>query len=182
MATWIAFFSQTGSEIVELSNQLQRVPDLIVHNRSTKISPHVYDLGTVLMSGTHSLLMDYFSNSNVYGEKETIITLHGYLRLLPPSVVNKYEIYNGHPGLFDRYPSLKGMDPQEKTWENRLDYPIVGSVVHRVNELVDDGEVVSKVEIENQFYTKNGLYSGLRKTSLEAWVNFLKVKLNETGD
>jgi hypothetical protein len=29
---WVAFFSQTGSEIVELSKSIKRKPDLIVTN------------------------------------------------------------------------------------------------------------------------------------------------------
>ena len=32
MAKWIAFFSQTGSEIVNISKAIGRVPDLIVTN------------------------------------------------------------------------------------------------------------------------------------------------------
>ena len=30
---WIALFSQTGQQIIDISNQIDRIPDLIISNR-----------------------------------------------------------------------------------------------------------------------------------------------------
>ena len=48
---WIAFFSQTGSEIVELSKQLGRKPDLVVTNNfeeKVKFHPGIRELGVTI--------------------------------------------------------------------------------------------------------------------------------------
>ena len=179
--TWIAFFSQTGSEIVNLSKELGRKPDLIVTDndeggyRGTLWHPGVRELGVTVMYAKHDRLVEYFANSNVYKPEDTLITLHGYLRIVPPSMCDKYEMYNGHPGLITYCPELKGKDPQERTWAGN--YPIIGSVVHKVTEGVDEGEVVSAVAYSNRSESKDELYSKLKQSSLEAWLWFLRGKL-----
>ena len=52
----------------------------------------------------------------------TLITLNGWLRIVPPDKCAKYNIYNGHPGLITKYPELKGKDPQQRMWENIHEY------------------------------------------------------------
>lgn len=181
MAKWIAFFSQTGSEIVNIANALGRVPDLVVTNnedgayKDIKWHPGIRELGTTIMYARHDRLVEYFAGNNVYDPKDTLITLHGYLRIIPPNVCNKYEMYNGHPGLITHYPELKGKDPQERTWEGN--YHCIGSVVHKVTEGVDEGEVVSSVAYTNRSESKDELYLKLKQSSLEAWLWFLKGKL-----
>ena len=62
----IAFFSQTGSEIVELSKAIDRKPTLIVTNREPyqlNLHPELKSLGTV-MYANHNRLMEYFENPN----------------------------------------------------------------------------------------------------------------------
>lgn len=181
MAKWIAFFSQTGSEIVNISKAIGRVPDLIVTNndeggyRGITWHPGIRELGTTIMYAQHDRIVDYFSNANGYIPKDTIMTLHGYLRIIPPSMCNKYEMYNGHPALITHYPELKGKDPQERTREGN--YNTIGSVVHHVTEGVDEGEVVSSVAYANRSNSKDELYSKLKQSSLEAWLWFLRGKL-----
>lgn len=181
MAKWIAFFSQTGSEIVNLSNALGVVPDLIVTDndegvyRNIKWHPDLRSLGTTIMYAKHPRLMEYFIDTHLYPPADTIITLHGYLRIIPKEVCNKYEMYNGHPALITHYPELKGKDPQERTWDSN--YHTIGSVVHKVTEGVDEGEVISSVAYSNRCNSKDELYSKLKQSSLEAWLWFLKGKL-----
>ena len=98
---WVAFFSQTGSEIVELSKSIRRKPDLLVTNNfeeKIKFHPGIRDLGVTILSAKHDLLMNYVRNQGVYNVPQTLISLHGYLRILPADICEKYEIYNGHPG------------------------------------------------------------------------------------
>jgi folate-dependent phosphoribosylglycinamide formyltransferase PurN len=113
-------------------------------------------------------------------EVDTLVTLNGWLRIVPPDKCSKFNIYNGHPGLITKYPELKGKDPQQRTWDNLHKYEYIGSVVHKVVEEVDAGEV----EEEESVYTANNtlasvddVYNTLRGTSLRAWCRFLKERL-----
>ena len=77
-------------------------------------------------------------------------------------------IYNGHPGLINMYPELKGKDPQERI---KPYMSLIGSVVHKVTPEVDAGEIVNNVAVKNNRYD---YYNILRETSLEAWEQFFE--------
>ena len=138
---WIAFFSQTGSEIVEVSKLLGRWPDCIVTNERPehlrKIHPALEDKHLVFVENKPtdeelSMVIGSYGNP--------LITLHGWLRIIPPYICNRFEIYNGHPGLITEYPELKGKDPQQKAFDLELESS--GCVIHRVTEGVDEGEIL----------------------------------------
>jgi len=172
---WIAFFSQTGSEIVELSKTLGRKPDLLVTNNfesKIKFHPGVRELGVTIQSAGHDILMTYFRNQVVWNPDEILITLHGYLRIIPEDVCTKYNMINGHPALITQFPELKGKDPQVRTWEGK--YRIIGSVVHNVAPGVDEGEVLSSVAYTNRCESLDEMYGKLRQSSLESWLWLLK--------
>lgn len=174
---WIAFFSQTGSEIVELSKKLGRKPDLIVTNNfEDKIKFHsgIRELGTTIQSARHDMLMEYFRKQKVMKKEDALITLHGYLRILPADICEMYEVYNGHPGAIDLYPELKGKDPQERVWNENEKYPIIGSVVHECTAELDAGHIMKTVHFRNRSYTKEDVYTTLKMASLSAWTFFLK--------
>jgi folate-dependent phosphoribosylglycinamide formyltransferase PurN len=174
---WITFFSQTGSEIVELSNRLGRKPDLIVTNNfeeKIKFNPGIRELNVTILSTKHDGIMNYFRHQVIYKPTDIIITLHGYLRILSPDICDRYEIYNGHPAAINLYPELKGKDPQEKVWQNMSSYPIIGSVVHRCTSVLDAGEITGMVNIPNKCTTADSLYQKLKETSLESWLTFMK--------
>ena len=176
---WIAFFSQTGSEIVALSEKLGRVPDLIVTNNfEEKISfhPGIKKLGVTILSAKHDRLMDYFREQKLYDLSSTIISLHGYLRVLPADICSKYTIFNGHPAPIDLHPELKGKDPQERIWQDKEKYPIIGSVVHECTAELDAGQIVKAVHLTNRNYTKDEVYDSLKMSSLAAWTFFMKEK------
>jgi folate-dependent phosphoribosylglycinamide formyltransferase PurN len=120
--------------------------------------------------------MDYFRNQKVLDVSKVIISLHGYLRVLPADICEQYEIYNGHPGAIDIYPELKGKDPQEKVWQDNDKYTIIGSVVHRCTAELDGGAVLKTVHVRNRNYSKDELYSSLKMTSLSAWDFFMREK------
>lgn len=113
---WIAFFSQTGSEIVKVSKLLGKEPDLIITNERPEHLRTVNEGITVYVELPNKpTLDDYDLILRAYDNP--IITLHGWLRVVPEEICNQYEIYNGHPGLITKYPELKGKDPQERAWE-----------------------------------------------------------------
>ena len=163
---WIALFSQTGQEIIDITNQVDRVPDLIISNNHPR-----------LISSKESKTLDILDEV-VDDPKNTLITLNGWLRIVPPDKCTKYNIYNGHPGLITKYPELKGKDPQERAWKDIHKYDTVGSVVHRVVEEVDAGKINTYSEISTaNILTLDEMYDALRSTSLISWGSFLKERL-----
>ena len=170
------------SEIVDLCKEIGRKPDVIVTNNfEDKIpyNPGIRELDVVIHMARHDQLMDYFRMQSLYNPKDILITLHGYLRIIEPSVCTKYDMYNGHPGAIDLYPELKGKDPQERAWNDRQKYSNIGSVVHKVVEGVDEGEVVSAVNYVNRVESLDEMYCKLKESSLQSWLYFLKRRLNE---
>lgn len=175
---WIAFFSQTGSEIVHLTYVLDRKPDLIVTNNFDAETHHPdIRMGVTIMSSSHDNLMNYFRKQTIYETSSCLITLHGYLRIIPDDICSKYEIYNGHPAAIELYPELKGKDPQKRMWQNIREYHTIGSVVHRCIPEVDGGEIVERHYVSNTVTDEDQLYSTLRSCSLQSWELFLKGKL-----
>ena len=171
---WIAFFSQTGSEIVNISQALGRWPDLIITNkrpeRLRKINEKLLEREIITLPNK-PIQGDYFDILQYY--PDALITLHGWLRVVPESIANDFEIYNGHPGLITLYPDLKGKDPQVKAWE--ANYKTVGSVIHRVTAGVDEGPVV----MERAFTFENlpmlsTMYEVLHNISTELWIKFFR--------
>jgi hypothetical protein len=188
---WIAFFTKTGSEIAEVANRLNRWPDYIVTNRAPDgkgihpdllehqidyipNNPSVADY-IKLLADKYDLMYQSDSYSfNLYWSKEVIVTLHGYMRILPPAICEAGNIYNGHPGLITKYPELKGKDPQHKAWVNA--YKTSGCVIHKVTPTVDDGEVLAEIEVPING-TLDDVISTLHKNSIDLWENFLRDKL-----
>ena len=173
---WIAFFSQTGSEIVEVSKILGRWPDRIITNkRPDHLRKINQDIPLHLLMWTenkpelheYDWLMRNFDNP--------IVTLHGWLRVVPEDTCRKYEIYNGHPGLITKYPELKGKDPQYRAWEGN--YRSAGCVIHKVTAGVDEGEVLMERESIHGQLPKNDIFRILHDTSVKMWGEFLHNKL-----
>lgn len=180
---WIAFFSQTGSEIADISESLGRWPDIIITNdrpaHLRTIDERVAKKGfvTVPNKPTVEELRLYL---NQLVPKDTIVTLHGWLRIMPKELCVEFNIYNGHPGLITEYPELKGKDPQQKAWAGIQmgKYPIAGAVLHKVTAEVDEGEILDyscfSVDVK---LSLDELFRILKGVSLDMWVKFLKENL-----
>jgi folate-dependent phosphoribosylglycinamide formyltransferase PurN len=177
---WIALFSQTGQEIIDISNQINRIPDLIISNKPPSSVFNIIkgvEYRWLTTFGKDAKSLDILDEV-VKDVDNTLITLNGWLRIVPPDKCAKYNIYNGHPGLITKYPELKGKDPQQRMWENIHEYDTAGSVVHRVVEEVDAGAVETFSEVSSaNILTLSEAYDALRATSLGAWVSFLKERL-----
>lgn len=176
MKAWITLFSQTGSEIKSIAEELGRWPDFVfTTNRNTNMWDKNIPREKVSILSPVSI-NEFLSNYN----EVCIITLHGYLRILPANVCEKHEIYNGHPALINMYPELKGKDPQERTWEatvNSNKYPMIGSVVHHCTAELDAGKIVSSVNFINRCDSKEEVYNKLKEASFYSWVQFLRGKV-----
>jgi len=187
---WVAFFSQTGSEIVNISRAINRWPDLVVTNKQDDKTTHVELVQRVRQNDTEILTLpnwpkeiNYTSaadklNYSILNEdwkKDVFVTLHGYLRILPPHFTRSSNIYNGHPGAIHIHPELKGFNPQKKAWE--ANHIRVGCVIHKVTPELDDGPIVAKSLINNKFDTYEELEGALHVASSELWINFLNDRL-----
>ena len=188
---WVAFYSQTGSEIVNISRAINRWPDLVVTNKQDDKTTHVELVQRVRQQDTELLTlpkwpkeMDYtraadklnYSILNDAWIENVFVTLHGYLRILPPDFTRASNIFNGHPGLITKHPELKGLDPQKKAWsENHIR---VGCVIHKVIPELDSGEVVAEKMLHNNFETFIDLLDALHVASSELWINFLNERLH----
>jgi folate-dependent phosphoribosylglycinamide formyltransferase PurN len=176
---WVALFSQTGQEIIDISNQIDRVPDLIISNN------HPSNVENIVKGVEYRWLIssEEYKTLDILDEvvedpENTLITLNGWLRIVPPDKCTKYNIYNGHPGLITKYPELKGHNPQYRAWNDIHKYDTVGSVVHKVVEEVDAGEIATESEVSSaNILTLFDMYDALRSTSLITWVSFLKERL-----
>tara|TARA_R100001082_G_scaffold81497_1_gene48419 strand:- start:13 stop:561 length:549 start_codon:yes stop_codon:yes gene_type:complete len=175
-STWIALFSQTGSEIADLSSALDRSPDFIITNsKLDDVDPRVQV--DFRLNKEEAKTLDIFENIE-FDINKTLITLNGWLRIVPPDKCSKYNIYNGHPGLITKYPELKGKDPQQRAWDDLHKYNVVGSVVHSVVEEVDAGEIVElEATFSDSLLTLDDTYNTLKGTSFRAWYRFLKERL-----
>lgn len=180
MAKWVAFFSQTGSEIVEISKQLGRWPDVVVTNNrpagkrviNKELLENVRDINIIPNKPD---LIDYLLilRQSIQKKEDYVITLHGWLRIIPESITEEWSVmYNGHPGLITKYPELKGKDPQMKAWNLRLETS--GCVIHKVTAGVDEGPVSRSQEIPIRNLTLDQLFDNLHKLSISMWVSFLR--------
>lgn len=175
---WIAFFSQTGSEIVSLGNALGKLPTEIVYNEKPIYKNDInINIDKYTSVPNRPSVEDYERVLSKYDNP--LVTLHGWLRIVPPEICSKYEIFNGHPGLIDEYPELKGKDPQEKAY--RLGLQEGGSVVHRVTEGVDEGEILYSTKASLKGLDLNGVYNILRETSMVSWMKFFTKVFYEEG-
>lgn len=180
MRPWIAFFSQTGTEIYNLSNALGVYPDLIVTNKSglDGINKELLSVTSFREHKLNKTILTYLPNKPVTNNylkvlreyEKPIITLHGFLRIVPKDICEQYEMYNLHPGLIDKYPSLKGFNPQERAFING--YKLAGCVIHKVTPGVDEGEILLSQGVSIEGMTLDEVYTSLQNTALDLWKSF----------
>ena len=170
---WITFFSQTGAEIANIAESIGRWPDRIITNDRPEhlrtIDPRIEKQGYFTFNNKPDVeeymeLLEQFPDA--------IVTLHGWLRVVPAYVCERSRIYNGHPGLITEYPELKGKDPQIRAFEGK--YPVAGAVLHHVTAGVDEGKIIAEERFNADNLELDDLFRILRDRSLYMWCNFLK--------
>lgn len=174
---WVAFFSQTGSEIVEICKLLKRWPDKICTNKSVL---DINSINPVLLENCFSDMyfmpnkpkVEEYNTCLKFHEPEDVITLHGYLRIVPDKICDTYKIYNGHPGDIINHPELAGYNPQEKAFN--LGIINTGSVIHEVTSTVDGGPIVASKNCKINLKSLDKTYKILHNNSINLWVEFLK--------
>lgn len=174
----VSLFSQTGSEIADIAEKRGVWPNLIIssHGDTSRIDPRITERDNWIP--VYDIKGD---SGNLVGIYESLldgadlVTLHGWLKIVPSVICEKFKIYNGHPGLIlDEFyrDTLRGRDPQIKTWNNLSKYPFIGSVVHEVVPEVDAGKIVNYSYTTHNCKTIQEVYSTYKKMSLSAWLEF----------
>lgn len=183
---WKVLFSQTGSEIYKISERIGRWPDAIITNKSPEsiesINPNLLEKAFDRFIFVPRIPTELEYRTAI--GSANIVTLHGYLRIVPPEICYRYNIFNGHPGLITKYPELKGKDPQKRAWEEYRTNPrpYHGHVIHKVISAVDEGEVESTAyfkvrELYGEYKTLENYTAQLHTTAVNNWVAFLNKKL-----
>ena len=176
---WIAFFSQTGSEIAEIAEHFGRWPDRIITNDRPEhlrtIDKRIVDNGFFTFNNKPDLeeYADLLENF-----PEAVITLHGWLRVVPEEICSKFSIFNGHPGLITMYPELKGKDPQIRAFKAK--HEVMGCVIHRVTAGVDEGKVLEEDYFNAWNITEEEMWKVLKMRSCFLWLEFFKKRLGFT--
>lgn len=172
---WVAFFSHTGNEIAHISNRLGRWPDLVITNQSKETSAsYIIKENTLLFNSVKKpTVSDYHDMIKPFSDEQLIVTLHGWMRVIPADICNSYNIYNLHPGLITKYPELKGKDPQDRISDTQK---YIGCVIHQVSPLVDSGEIISEYSVLNPT-TRSHIIRILKDMAGNMWYNILQYKL-----
>jgi folate-dependent phosphoribosylglycinamide formyltransferase PurN len=181
---WIAMFSQSGSEIAALAKHLGKWPDVIITNNTDRnkwckplLELELRQKGKAYGGGTSIQVVSSIQARTanflhgINNAKDALITLHGWLRIIPKEICEQYEIVNGHPGLINVHPELKGKDPQIRAYE--AGHATIGSVVHKVTPVVDDGEILEwTATYQDEDDVWADVLAKFQHTSFSSWVKF----------
>ena len=177
---WVTFFSHTGNEIYNISKNIGRFPDRVVTNRA----PGDEMINKKLADRTDMVYIKDRPDKEDYDRviwTDSVVTLHGWMRIVPKSICKMYKMYNLHPGLITEYPELKGADPQRRVFEcNDPDkYKKVGCVIHHVTPEVDDGGVIIERSVSNTFSGPPQLSCYLHRMATQLWIDFINLSIDE---
>ena len=172
---WVCFFSQTGTEINCIRKALGRDPDYIIFNNSSyeKVNKELLqDCRSKIIEISNRPSKEEYERICNLLEPDCLITLHGYLRILPGWFCDKYYILNGHPGntLYDNG-ILRGSNPQEKAY--RLGLKCTASTIHRCTAELDAGEVIDLQSVYIEGLTLDEVYERVHDNSVSQWIRVL---------
>jgi len=179
---WTALFSHTGAEIFNISERLDLWPDKIITNKipgSKDIHPGIAE-GFAREAGEEVIYCRSKPTVTDYRQlldEDDVITLHGWMQVIPPKICKQFKIYNLHPGLITAYPELKGKDPQSRVINKQTTYDRIGCVIHEVTEEIDGGEVLMERSVNNRYYSTKQVTEKLHEIAADMWVDFLVDKL-----
>lgn len=183
---WISLFSQTGSEIKTLAEKLERFPDVILTNNME----YSGDMPNVQRMTAHEISNWLRNKENI--PDGSIITTHGYLRIIPADVVTFLQdrcgtcIFNGHPAPITMYPELIGKDPQKRVYEGIVagKYDTIGTVIHVMDTGVDTGTVVmgNRAKASDVEQSLEAVTEALHQLSGDLWLHFMTMALKEKNN
>lgn len=176
---WYSLFSHTGKETEAIMRALHLEPAAVLTTNLDYNGPLL-----VKKFATGKQVNEWLMSSNSV-QPDSIITLNGYMRILPANVIKYLEgkgckIFNIHPAPIGLYPELKGKDPQERLFEGLRSgkYAYLGEVIHRVDAGLDTGKIVYQVtRTPPACFTKEDIYSILHKDATDMWIKFFQEEM-----
>ena len=173
---WGVFFSQTGSEIYNISKKINRVPDVIITNKPlhdvSSIKPELFEEygHRFVWLPKKPTVLEYIQVI----PQDSIVTLHGWLRIIPPEICDMYEIYNLHPAPIhlEGYEKYKGKDPQVRIFEDKAKYS--GNVIHKCIAELDAGEILAKNQFDVRGFDLDVVFKLTHAKATELWCGFLE--------
>jgi folate-dependent phosphoribosylglycinamide formyltransferase PurN len=173
---WCVFFSQTGSEIFNISRKINQVPDIIVTN---KAKDQLLDINQDLFFeyGNRIVFLPKKPSIEEYKQvipKNALVTLHGWLRIIPPEICEEYEIYNLHPAPIhlEGYNKYKGKDPQIRIFQDKAKYS--GNVIHECIAELDAGKILEHNHFDVQGFDLDMIFKLTHSKATELWCSFLE--------
>ena len=106
-----------------------------------------------------------------------LIVLAGYMRLIGPTLLNKYpkRILNIHPSLL---PSFKGIDAVGRAMNAKV--KVTGVTVHYVDEGMDTGEIIDQEPLViRDFKTREEIETKIHKIEHKLYPKVIKKVLEE---
>ena len=185
MVKWYSLFSHTGKE----TETVQKLMGEQLHLEVALTNNTTYDgpLHCIKLASGACINEWLMEPGNI--EPDSIITLNGYMRIIPAEVLEylasiNCKVYNIHPAPIWLHPELKGKDPQERLYEGLQNgtYACIGVVIHEVDAGVDTGRIVHwKMELPINFFTKDDMYKRLHDMGTEMWVEFFREEMWKDG-
>ena len=170
---WFAFFSHSGSEIFNIIDGTGVYPRKVITDQqpgSAEIDSRLKDLPIEIVYVRPKTQADTYDRVlNVCDD--CVVTLHGWMNIVPASVCEEYFMLNLHPGLITDYPELKGKDPQLRVDLDK--HERIGLVIHEVEAGIDEGPIVYVSSTPNNFNSIDEVTKQLRTMAVEAWLKFL---------
>ncbi len=147
MANLAVFTSGNGSNFQAISEKIlateHRIGCMICDRKDA------WSFRRAELMGIKSYYVSYYKREKTEAEKEIIdileneridiIALAGFMRLLTPSLINRYinRIINIHPALLPKHPGTHGIEESYNSDDKEL-----GVTIHYVDEGVDTGPVI----------------------------------------
>ena len=182
MVKWYSLFSHTGKE----TESIWRLFDGQLHLETAITNNNQYRGALPSVKAYLPSVINEWLMSPGNAEPDSIITLNGYMRILPESVIEYLhsigcKVLNIHPAPIQLYPDLRGKDPQERLYDGIQSgkYAYIGVVIHDVDAGIDTGSIVNwRVELADPSMTKEYLYEHLHEVGTEMWVEILEEYAN----
>ncbi len=176
---WVAMFSQTGSEIIAVSKKLNKFPDVILTNRAVS---SIDEINQELLDKCYTNIL-FIPNKPTTDEYmfaipwDSIVTLHGYLRIIPSKVCTYRTIFNSHPANLIQNPELKGIHPQKRAYSMGLTFS--GNTIHECVKEVDAGKILVASSVNIAKLSESEIIKKLHTDSIKQWSLFLRYTLKK---
>ncbi|ABR30257.1 phosphoribosylglycinamide formyltransferase [Thermosipho melanesiensis] len=102
-----------------------------------------------------------------------LVVLAGFMKILPPNIVNSFKIINIHPSLLPAFP---GKDAIKQAYDYGV--KVTGITIHYVDEGVDTGPIIFQKALEIDGLTLDEIETNIHKLEHEYYPKVIQKILN----